>query len=544
MSVLTAASKRAPQPEGCTISLWPHQLAALHACHDVEQNSRVRAGVMCDRPGAGKTNVLLALALSTARSSSRRQSTIIVVPHNILSQWRDAATNFAAPGLLSVGVIDSYPPVAAMLHRPAAVLNAHDIIITTTLYFNTIATALHGSGVMAHRLVFDEVDSVAGMMQNAFPAKFTWFVSATAVENFVNTTNVGAEQRKYVSTAASAVQIRCEDAFVDASITLPEPEHSTIVLENVIIDNVLAGVLSRNEMGALNAMCFDHILLSKATTVIASNEAEAVRALLDDSAAIAEHARVREREIATQLAERSQFMTDLSRTATEYDLKHVQKLAQTHESRIATITQRLADNVCCPICISPVEGDRLVTRCCNKTFCEPCMRSWNARSSSCPTCRATINGVVVIQRTPTETASDDDVVTVMRRMTNKIEALGVLLKTKMKNGRIILFSDFQATFKQAAILLRRLGLTYTELDGGNVRELDAAQQDFRSGRAQVLLVNSAFYGAGMNLECATDVVFMHSMAPHMEKQVIGRAQRPGRTCQLAVWSLLYKNEVA
>lgn len=130
----------------------------------------------------------------------------------------------------------------------------------------------------------------------------------------------------------------------------------------------------------------------------------------------------------------------------------------------------------------------------------------------------------------------------MRRMTNKIEALGELLKTKMKNGRIIVFSDFQATFNQAAILLRRLGLTYTELDGGNVRELDAAQQDFRSGRAQVLLVNSAFYGAGMNLECATDVVFMHCMAPHMEKQVIGRAQRPGRTCQLAVWSLLYKNE--
>jgi len=531
MGLLTAASERAPQPHGCTITLWPHQLAALHACRDVERHSRVRAGVMCDRPGAGKTYVLLALA-------SRKQSTIIVVPHNILSQWRDAATRFPT---LSVGVIDSYPPVAAMLHRPTAVLNAHDITITTTLYFNTIATALHGSGVMAHRLVFDEVDSVACMMQNAFPAKFTWFVSATAVENFVNTKKGG----EYRSIAASAVQIRCEDAFVDASITLQEPTHSTIVLENVIVDNVLAGVLSLNEMGALNAMCFSQIVLSKATTVIASNEAEAVRALLDDSAAIAEHARAREQELTTQLAERSQFMSTTGREWTELDLKRFQKLAKEHEDRIATITQRLADNECCPICLNRVEGNRLVTKCCNNTFCESCMRMWNARSSSCPTCRAEIRSVVVIQQrmAPTVIDEDESVVAAMRRSNHKIEALGVLLKKKMKNGKIIVFSDFQATFSLVVTMLQCLDMTYTELDGGNVRELDAAQQDFRSGRAQVLLVNSAFYGAGMNLECATDIVFMHSMAPHMEKQVIGRAQRPGRTCQLAVWSLLYKNEV-
>jgi SNF2 family DNA or RNA helicase len=112
----------------------------------------------------------------------------------------------------------------------------------------------------------------------------------------------------------------------------------------------------------------------------------------------------------------------------------------------------------------------------------------------------------------------------------------------MEGRRVILFSDYEDTFKPVVAMLRRTGTQYVELDGGNVHDLDAAQLAFTSGSAPVLLVNSAFYGAGMNLQCASDVVFMHHMSDATEKQVVGRAQRPGRIGQLRVWQLLYTNE--
>jgi hypothetical protein len=47
----------------------------------------------------------------------------------------------------------------------------------------------------------------------------------------------------------------------------------------------------------------------------------------------------------------------------------------------------------------------------------------------------------------------------------------------------------------------------------------------------------------MNLENTTDVVFLHKTNLSMKHQVIGRAQRPGRTSQLKVWELLHGNEI-
>lgn len=576
--VLTHESARAPIPYGCRIQLWPHQLAMLNACV-LQEFSRRTSGIMCDRPGSGKTNVILALALITARHESmnqsrmnqarththtrartRTRSTIVVVPHNILTQWRDAAIAFAQPGMLSVGVIDSYPPVAQMLHNPAAVLYAHDIIITTSLYFNTIAGALHGSRMMAHRLVFDEVDSMNGLMSSAFPAEFTWFVSATAVENFVNIST--RANNKYTSAAACAVRIQCDAAFIDACVPLPEPARYSAVIANVLVDEVLSGVLSHREIGALNAMCYDHVMLQNGAKFVARSDAEAVRMLLEDSFAVSVKARKREKELGGILV-----------GILEQELKDVIKLAEQHEDRIAIITRRLADNDCCIICyetFKTVAGDRMITKCCKNAFCEPCMNNWMARSSTCPTCRAPINGDrLVVIRASSSTApstsstapstpvapvsssschltTDADIAGAMNSSANKIAALKVLLEARMQASpdsmRIIVFSDYQGTFKPVVAMLRQLGLAHTELDGGNVSALDAAQRDFRLGHAKILLVNSEFYGAGMNLECAKDVVFMHLMTPHMEKQVVGRAQRPGRTCQLAVWSLMFNNE--
>jgi hypothetical protein len=62
-------------------------------------------------------------------------------------------------------------------------------------------------------------------------------------------------------------------------------------------------------------------------------------------------------------------------------------------------------------------------------------------------------------------------------------------------------------------------------------------------KLDVLLLNSEFCASGINLENTTDIVLYHSMNKNRTTQVIGRGQRPGRTCSLNIWKLCYENEL-
>ena len=112
-----------------------------------------------------------------------------------------------------------------------------------------------------------------------------------------------------------------------------------------------------------------------------------------------------------------------------------------------------------------------------------------------------------------------------------------------KNARLLVFSDENGALDDIAEHLRGRGIPCADLQGGTSARLDAAVAAFKSGAALALLVNTCMYGAGLNLECATDIVFMHHMRPTMAAQVVGRAQRPGRTCRLRVWQLAHRGEL-
>jgi SNF2 family DNA or RNA helicase len=124
---------------------------------------------------------------------------------------------------------------------------------------------------------------------------------------------------------------------------------------------------------------------------------------------------------------------------------------------------------------------------------------------------------------------------------DKINMLLHLLR-KETGRKVIIFSDYSKIFNTITLLLKENGMNYLELDGGNVKALDKILNEYKFGGARVLMLNSAFYGCGMNLENTTDIIFFHKTDRVMHEQVIGRAQRPGRNSRLAVHNLLYLNE--
>ena len=66
--------------------------------------------------------------------------------------------------------------------------------------------------------------------------------------------------------------------------------------------------------------------------------------------------------------------------------------------------------------------------------------------------------------------------------------------------------------------------------------------NFKNGNTNVILLTTQYAGSGIEINCATDVIILHSMDID-KQQAIGRAQRVGRTCSLKVHNLCFEHEL-
>ncbi len=62
-------------------------------------------------------------------------------------------------------------------------------------------------------------------------------------------------------------------------------------------------------------------------------------------------------------------------------------------------------------------------------------------------------------------------------------------------------------------------------------------KEFKSGKTRVIFLNSRNNGAGINLQECTDIILYHQMETSTTTQILGRANRIGRTDELNVHHL-------
>ena len=106
----------------------------------------------------------------------------------------------------------------------------------------------------------------------------------------------------------------------------------------------------------------------------------------------------------------------------------------------------------------------------------------------------------------------------------------------------LVFNDDLTGLLTAEGLLHLHGVACELLDGGSAEAVDRTLSRFKSGGVQALLINSKSEGCGLNLANATHVVFMHSTDTALVEQIVGRAQRFGRTSPLEIVGLLNASE--
>ena len=248
VNILSFDSKIDEHPKDINIKLKKHQLAMLKRCKEIE-NTNTSFGIMNDKPGTGKTYVILSLIYDTKLLN---KTNIIIVPQNIYSQWINSMDNFSKN--LSYKKFIDYENIITLYNDPK-VLIENDIILTTSSYYHIIATTLNSLNIRINRIFFDEIDSISNIICTKINSDFIWFVSASfniySLGYFTTKIN---EQNDQKGLNIDDITCKCNNDFIDSNIFLENPNKLYYLCKNIYIDNILGHVVSPRELKSLNAM--------------------------------------------------------------------------------------------------------------------------------------------------------------------------------------------------------------------------------------------------------------------------------------------------
>jgi hypothetical protein len=249
--LLNNNSPKANISNNVNIKLKEHQLAMLQRCIDIENVKDNLFGIMSDKPGTGKTYVILSLInyfKLENEKRKRKETNIIVVPQNIYTQWIISIEKFSND--LTYNKFINYENIMSLYLKPDLLQN-NDIILTTSSYYHIISTTLSSLNIKISRIFFDEIDSISNIISTKIDADFIWFVSAS-----FNIDYLGYYGNKIKGYDVNSITCKCDNDFIDEYIYLETPIKKYYLCKNIYIDNILECVVTKRELKGLNAMNF------------------------------------------------------------------------------------------------------------------------------------------------------------------------------------------------------------------------------------------------------------------------------------------------
>ena len=211
------------------------------------------------------------------------------------------------------------------------------------------------------------------------------------------------------------------------------------------------------------------------------------------------------------------------------------------------ILKPISENLCI-LCEKEYKtiDDKYYAKCCKKICCIECLKEWYHKllKEECLFCN---NNDILYEDFKNEKMHEETILNqqngVKYTKKTKIEFLEYFIRTKVYSScKIIFCSNYIRIFNDIKKLFKIYNIKYIELDDGNVNSIYRSINSYVYGNINVLLLNSNLFGCGLNLQCTTDIVFLHKTEPSLEKQIIGRAQRPGRESRLNIWYIMHDNE--
>ena len=569
-----------------------HQLTLLQRCLDFEHERipiissqenqenyfRTQIGIIGDRTSSGKSMVILALVMnnkpiipealiktfgfnkvviSQVERFNYVNTNMLVIPHNLRAQWSEYIENYCKPEKLKSLIIFKSKHFEDLQNNE---LQTYDLIVVTCTFYNRLCHIINNAKFKLRRVFYDEIDSILINSSEKVDTCFQWFVTASyknllhprgehtwdpSISRYITKASgmrtTGFLKNLFVDLSNADKQytklliLKNKDSFVDQSFYLPEIITNIIVCATPLTINILNGIVDRNVINCLNAGDLEgaiaHINPSHRNT-----ECNIIDILINKCENTLKN-------LETRIIFTRQLFYNNENDRTSEINKCMQKISDVN-STIANLKSRIESTDTCCICYDNIDKKTILS-CCSNAYCFKCINIWLSTSVFCPLCKT------IVAKKDIYVVSDDadmpDIVIDARpnAKKDKMQNLEAVLKNIMTDTKrkVLLFSSYERTFSQITQVLDSVGIRYAILKGNN-NHIGNTVNNYKNGETQVLMINTHSYGSGMNLENTTDIIMLHKLDPEFEKQVIGRAQRSGRTQSLNVWYLLHDNEVA
>jgi SNF2 family DNA or RNA helicase len=572
----------AEQPNGTKIALKRHQLTLLQKMVDTETQEIVltenrhmltKIGVIGDKVGSGKSFVMLSTILggiehfrketNNYRSYANSMITcvqkeggttlagnILIVPHNLVQQWEDYIKTFYESGLIQTKIVQKNKQVDDLTNDD--LYNNDIILVSSTMYPRFSYLNIVSSAYFA-RVIYDEAHIINLPACKKISSAFYWFMTASINDlvyptgnfRFVHSIQKYIECGRGIRTTGfikdifmslmkvpdicNAIICKNNDGYVDASLLLPEIINNYIECATSGMITMLNDYVNNEVMQCLHAhdyqRAIEHLSSNNKNT-----EDNIINVLLEK---YSKNINVIDAKI--QYAHTLIYNNPDEKAA---DLIKYGKEKDDNLNTMQSIRDRVKNSSFCPICYQDYDN-KTVLRCCQNSFCFECLSKWLMKKNKCPMCNhlTTTEDMYVIK----DEDSSEEPVAVLPQKLGKFECAVDIIKKK-PGGKFLILSAFDEPLQNLSSMLVKDNIKFSYLKGNHYC-IENTVTRYKGTELDVLLINPKHSGCGLNLETTTDIILFHQLDTEMEKQIVGRAHRLGRSCALNVWYLLHSNEL-
>jgi hypothetical protein len=525
------------------------------------------------------TSLMYSLHEREFASTYREIGCLIIVPHTLYRQWQTyikEQTTLKFFGVQTNKTLNT-DGVASKIQE------ADVVLVSNTLYGN-LQQIVKENNFLWKRVFYDEADTLHIPSTRISPeTRFSWLVSASwsnllfpnqslyITSNTINEIvsrpayNIQPELREVLRSALQnsthgmytymrfymvsasffrdfvhtanpyrgRLVVRCSDAFVKESITLPPITIRNITCKPSIVHQVIQHAIPSHVRTLLHAGDVQGAL--QELGVKAEEPMSLVQAVSEN--------RLKELDRLKKTYDFKSSLEYATPQAKENALKSLKERMSSLEEQIKQLKDRVENykTEMCPICFDEPQKPTF-TPCCSRIFCAACVLTSLTRQTTCPLCRAQITASG-LRSLATEPLPKNELInpTEGPQPLKKTEQLLELLKQK-PDGKFLVFSRYDNPFLQLQTEIEGMNIQVKQVKG-NKDVIATTLKSFEAGKTKVLLLNSIEAGAGMNITAATDVILLHAMTHEEEKQILGRAYRMGRKEPLTVVRLLHPEEL-
>jgi hypothetical protein len=470
-----------------------------------------------------------------------------------------------------------------MSHLDKSKVEKYDVILLSSTFYNLFSIYLNQDKYNYNRLIIDECVTIKGNRMAVTHPIFTWLITSSIQsmmttngyinksytdprygylrytrERVINSSGFIMNMIKEIyenETENYKIYLVNNPEYIEKSMKLPELLSFVVICKDSVNIQVLKGVVSQDVMQMLNAGDIAGIVTKLDVAVADENNIiETITRKYQDDLKVKEY----ELKVAIENPKynpKFESQSVINKRAAIADLKR----------KIACIEERIKEVENCPICYDDFNNP-CITPCCSNKFCFDCITMVLNSKSVCPMCKSELyvkNMIIIgnkamlpkpISKPKVEKSSSKSVannydasVKVLLDSSkdfSKYENMEKIFALNMDQSKkkYLIFTEYENTLNSKITnILDKYKLTYGRIRGSG-QAISNMVKEFQEGPLNCLLINSKYFGSGLNLQATTDIIIIHKMQADIEMQVIGRAQRFGREENLRVWKLYYQNE--